>query len=61
VLLRDEPHGDAVADGGVEENADLFRGHVLDAFLKPAPKENNVVSFNEPFFLTLVRERDDDE
>ena len=44
VLLRDESHGDAVADGGVEEMADLFRGHVLGAFLKPAPEKVVVVS-----------------
>jgi hypothetical protein len=35
VLLRDQSDSDAVADGGVEEITDLFRGHVLCAFLKP--------------------------
>jgi hypothetical protein len=35
VLLRDQSDGDAVTDGGVEEITDLFRGHVLCAFLKP--------------------------
>ena len=38
VLLRDEPDGDAVADGGVEETADLFRRHVSRAFLKPTKR-----------------------
>ena len=52
VLLRDEPHGDAVADGGVEEMADLFRGHVLGAFLKPAPKKKKKVVVVGPFFLS---------
>jgi hypothetical protein len=64
VLLSDEPHGESVADSGVEEIADLFRGHVLGAFLKPAPKkDNNVVFLNESFFLKDVREslRDGDE
>ena len=36
VLLRDQSDSDAVTDGGVKEVTDLFRGHVLCAFLKPA-------------------------
>jgi hypothetical protein len=39
VLLSDEPHGDAVADSGVGEMVDLFRGDLLGAFLKAASKE----------------------
>ena len=66
VLLRDEPHGDAVADGGVEEMADLFRGHVLGAFLKPAPKKKKnkvgVVLLNRSFLSDArVCERGGDE
>ena len=38
VLLRDEPDSNAVADGGVEETADLLRRHVFGAFLKPTTK-----------------------
>jgi hypothetical protein len=43
VLLRDQSDSDAVTDGGVEEITDLFRGHVLCAFLKPAKSERKIV------------------
>ena len=46
VLLRDKPDGDAVADGGVEETADLLRRHVFRAFLKPTTKRS--LSCNRP-------------
>lgn len=34
VLLRDEAHGDAVADGLVEEGANLLRSQVAGTFLE---------------------------
>ena len=40
VLLRDQSDSDAITDGGVEEITDLFRGHVLCAFLKPEKSES---------------------
>ena len=42
VLFRDQSDGDAVTDGDVEEITDLFRGHVLYAFLKPANQRGEV-------------------
>jgi len=53
VLFRDEPDGDAVADGGVEETADLFRGHVFGAFLKPA-KTNESHPINHIRIINLA-------
>ena len=44
MLLRDEPDGDAVTDGGVEETADLFRRHISRAFLKPKTKDYHLFS-----------------
>ena len=43
VLLRDQSDSDTVTDGGVEEITDMFRGHVLYAFLKPTNQKKKVV------------------
>ena len=45
VLLGDHSDSEAVTDGGVEEITDLFRGHVLCAFLKPAKSEEERLLF----------------
>lgn len=60
VLLRDQSDSDAVTDGGVEEIADLFRGHVLCAFLKPTKiKESDVGRGNKKvYYFVFYRDRD---
>ena len=42
VLLCDEAHGDAAADGLVEEGANLLRGHVSRAFLEATGDESTL-------------------